>query len=228
MTWLWCHLLGQHTTSEMVCSSDALQWILLLSIQNETMSWKEGHVSAVLGPAKTWLLWAVLFLSLSLTCGSIPRQPWNLSSSLSVSSSRKGSQPLSQIRLSPLHLTHAQSQVHYLSPRISMPTLQLASFQSLAPSFFCLGSSQSQPHSWIFSLSLLHQSASNPQPMFHSTSHHVIPGHCCMLLTEVTGIIFGDINWGSPHSLFFFLWPSYIQTRLWGIHQLLQDRVVKD
>lgn len=42
--------------------------------------------------------------------------------------------------------------------------------------------------------SLLHQSAPKLQPISHSTSQHVIPGRCYMLLTDVTGIIFGDIN----------------------------------
>ena len=62
-------------------------------------------------------------------------------------------------------------------PEISMPTLQLASFQSLAPSFS--GQLQVLVSFWtLLSLSLLHQSVPNPQPMSHSTSHHVIPGHC--------------------------------------------------
>lgn len=71
-----------------------------------------------------------------LTCGSSLRLSPGTSGMRSLSlfllPEKQWSQPLSlRAWLSPLHLTPAWSQVYYLSPRISVPTLQLASFQSL-------------------------------------------------------------------------------------------------
>lgn len=178
----------------------------------------------VIDPVKSWLAWTVPFVSLSLNCSSVPWQPWDLSNSLSSSRKKRSqSSPLMDLTitslphpsLKPSSLSFSQNQHAHLPAGL---------IQSLALSFFCLGSSKSQPHSWFFTPSL-HQSSPNPQPMSHSTSHHVIPGHYYTLLTDVTSIIFADINWGSPSVPLFPSWLSHIQSRLWGVHPLLQARL---
>lgn len=188
------------------------------------MSWEERHVYTMLGPAKTWPLCAALFVCPphppTITCGSSPRLSSGTSATCSLSLSLPLSLPLESRDLNP---SPGFDYHRYISPRpgakftIFLPESACppSRWPHFSPCTITLLQGQLQiPASFLnLSPSLLHQSAPKLQPISHSTSHHVIPGHCYMLLTDITGIIFGDINSPlHPPIPFFPLCPSPIQT----------------
>ena len=141
-----------HIQTRLVYSSDTLKWILSPSIQSETVLGRRSCVHGAQPCRDLASLNCPLCRPISYLWKHPKTQPWDLSTSFSLCLVFQEAGISATLRdltvtaipcpsLKPSSLSSSQNQHAHL---------QLASFQSLAPSVFCLGSSKSQSHSRCF------------------------------------------------------------------------------
>lgn len=139
------------------------------------MSWEGGHVYMVCSPAET----RPLCLPISYLWKHPKTQPWDLSTSFSlylVFQEVGISAPLRDLSVTATPHPSLKAKFTLFLPESACPPP--AGLISVTCTISLLLGQLQIPVSFsTFSSLPLHQSGPNPQPTFHSTSHHVIPGH---------------------------------------------------